>query len=571
MIAKNPASILLFFFLMLLATPMLFGADENKPEVPLTWQEHQRLATKLYDEGNTAGALSHFEKADLETDQPQVFHYNRGLCHRKLGEHEQALKQFKDAMGGQDPLLDMDAQFQVGMVHYGQALVESTDGGGIKLDIPQLTEASFAFTAVLDMGNRHKELLDGPRKDLLKKAETNVLIIATKYKDYQDKMSREKGKKSPIVQGDVKVNGRAVANTRVYIKSKWEDKIFAHTLCDAGGGFRFDHLKTGKYQLAAALFDTDKAQDLKWGEDVKVPAHEKDVQHLTVQGAITLASPYQTSCPSLGAPWDDHLRAGGSQSIVKSTDWGELNDGYPEASLPKDSDVNLAYVGFAEPEVQMMLVVPSQQGAAGGVACADSAGCANPAQGTPAVTPKAGGNVEAQKPPTFAVSLMGYHDGKTVVAPNKISISGLKEGLDKPMPLFEATITTTDAGLYRWTSEEFAHQDCRQLVLKMSRLANGQRMSLHEVEVSENLHQKKDDKDEQKQDDKKQDDKKQEQKQDQQKQDPKQDEQKQDQQKQEKQESRPTRAVLQKIRDKNKEAKEKQQASGMIFQTDKDY
>ena len=562
----------LFYAFLLLSVSLLNAADEQKAEVPLTWQEHQRLATKLYDEGNIEAALSHFEKADLETDRPHIFHYNRGLCHRLLGENDQALKQFKDAMGGNDPLLDMDAQFQMGIVYFNQAM--GTSSGNVKLDMPALTEASFAFTHVLDMAKRNEKLLDGPHKDLTKKAETNVQIIATKYKDYQDKMSQEKGKKSPIVQGEVKVNGRAVANTRVYIKSKWEEGIYAHTLCDAGGGFRFDNLKTGKYQLASALYDTDKAEDLQWGQEIKVPTHEKDVQHLTVQGAITLATPYKTSCPSLGAPWDDHTRASGAESIVNSTDWGELNDGYPEASLPKDSDMNLAYVAFAEPDVQMMVVVPSQQqqgqgptgapqtGVTGAGSQLPSVASGVPNQPTPAQT-------EPQEPPTFAVSIMGYNDGNTTVAPDKISILGMKEGLEKPMPLYEATIQTTDSGLFHWTSEEFAYQDCRQLLLKMSRPSRGQRMSLHEVEVRENLHQKNDDKD--KKDN--QDEQKDQQKQDQQKQDQqKQDQQKQEnKEKQEPQESRSTRAVLQKIRDKNKDAKEKQQTSGMIFQTDKDY
>jgi hypothetical protein len=538
----------------------LHSAEEDNAAVPLTWQEHQRLATKLFDEGNIEAALSHFEKADMETDQPQLFHYNRGLCHRLLGEEEQALKQFRDAMGSTDPLLDMDAQFQVGQVYFQKAITPSTDKGEVTLDIPYLTESSFAFKNVMDIGRRHEQLLDAPHNDLLKKAETNVKLIAAKYKDHLDRQSREKGNKTPIIQGDVKVNGRAVAQTRVYIKSKWDDKILAHVNCDEGGGFKLSDLKTGKYQLAAALYDTNNVDDLQWGNDIKVPTHEKDVQNLTVQGAITLASPYQTSCPSLEAPWDDHLRAAGAASIVSSTDWGELCDGYPESSLPKDSDVNMAYVAFGEPQVQLVIAVPSQQ-QPGEQAGPHGAGAT---QGGMAPGTPNGGQSEAPAedtpPPTFTVTIKGYHDGEQVFAPEKINISGIKEGLEAPIPLYEATIQTTEAGLFNWKSEEFAHQDCRNLIISMTRPPQGQRMSLHEVEVSENLNQKKDQNEDQKNQDQKQD-------QDQQQQDQQQDQQ----EKQEPQESRSTRAVLQKIRDKNKDAKEKQQASGVIYQTDKDY
>ena len=114
--------------------------------------------------------------------------------------------------------------------------------------------------------------------------------------------------------------------------------------------YPFD-LKPGKYQLAAALFNTTEVDDLDWGEPVASPTREKDTKDLQIRGSMTLASPYQTQQPSMDAPWDDHLREQGAASIISSTDWGELTDGFPEGSLPADNDLHTAYVAFDQPQV----------------------------------------------------------------------------------------------------------------------------------------------------------------------------------------------------------------------------
>lgn len=563
--------------------------DEESGEPPLTWQEHLSLGQQAYGERDFEQAISHFEKAALESDDPYPLHLNRGLCHRALGEHQQAIEQLNKAMGGPSMAVDMEAQFQLGMINFSDAQQSLNSGNGQQWDLDKLKAASFNFQEVTDLGRRHRDELGQVHLDLAAKAKRNVGNISTKYKFMMDQESQQRGKKTNILQGSVKVNGRAVKNTRVHFKSKWERSIMGHALCDEGGNFTLEDLKPGKYQLAAALYDTDNPEDLEWQAPVKVPSREKDVQDLSVQGALTLASPYQSNLPSLKAPWDDHLREQGPSSIVQSTDWGELNDGFPESGLPADSDLHMAYVGFDQAELQLVMAVPSQEqqgqnpmSAAHGGAPMGPGG-AMPPQGQPGMghalgAPQASGNAqEVTPPPTFTITVKGYRDGERNAAPSSITVMGIKEGQDQPLTLYSSEVEVDATGTYSWQSEAFVHQGCRNLLMNFKR-GQGERMIFHEVEVSEDLHQNQEDQQQDQQQD--QQDNQDQQDQNQQQQDQqdqggdqqdKQDQQDQQDQDQQQQESRSTRAILQKLREKNEEAKEKNAVRGYIIQTDKDY
>lgn len=530
-------------------------APADSAALPLTWEEHQKLGLQKADHGEYAEAIVHFDKAALEAEEQGALDYNRGKCHMELGEHEDAIKNFESALSSEDLGVRLSSQFQIATVHYLKAFKSSGNTEQIELDVDQLMKSSFAFQEVQAIGRRHDQQLSRDQRELVAKASRNLRNIAAKYKHHLDQQSRERGSKTPVVQGSVKVNGRAVKGAKVYIKSKWEDRIYGHVIADEGGSFKFDDLKPGQYQLAPALYNTKEAEHLNWGEPLKVPTREKDLHDQNIQGVMTLAAPYQSSVQSLEAPWDDHLRDSGAQSIISSTDWGELTDGFPSEALPTDHDTHLAYVSFDAPEWIIAIGVPSQEQQ-------------QQAQQVEKST-------EPTPPPTFAVTLKGFHDGDQCLSPDEIKVMGMKEGLEQPTLLYEANIQTTDAGLFEYRTEEFAHQDCRSLMLHLKR-SGGQRTSLHEIEVRENLHQKNDqqqdqeqqDQDQQNQDQNQDQQQDQQQDQEQQNQDQKQDQQ---QQKPEPQESRSTRAILQKIKEKNEEAKEKNKASGIIISTDKDY
>jgi hypothetical protein len=530
-------------------------AANEQAVAPLTWEEHFKLGIQKYDLGQVEEALSHFEKADIESDHPEKIAFNRAKCHLLLNETEAAEKHLKSSLGSGEPSLDIKAQFQLGQLFFDQAFTVSANTQEPTLDLDKLKASSFAFQEVQSLGRRHERHLDSVDRELLAKAKQNVKNIAAKYKHHLDQESKERGKKSPIIQGSVKVNGRAVKGSKVFVKSKWEDKIYGHVQADEGGGFKFEDLPPGKYQLAPALFETQNIGDLKWGADIKVPTREKDVHDQSISGVLNLASPYQTNVPSLDAPYDDRLRDNGAASITKSTDWGELNDGFPVESLPSDNDLHRAYVAFQQPKVVLALAVPSQE---------QQEQAAQIQQST-----------EPSPPPTFKISLLGFHDGKEVSRPKSLKVFGMKEGLEQPMPLYESIVNSTDMGLYQYDTSEFAHQDCRNLIIEMETV-RGQRMSLHEVEVRENLNKKDEQQDQQDQDQQQdqQDQNQQQDQQDQEQQDQQDQNQQQDQQQdqqQEPQESRSTRAILQQIKDKNEKAKEKNAASGIIISTDKDY
>lgn len=511
-------------------------------EVPLTWQEHRDLGLVAYDAGNLEEALSHFEKACENHPSPQPIHFNRGLVHQKLGEVESAEDQFRLALAEDQPALALRAHYQMGRLFYEMAYPPE-GSGNTEVDLEDWKDASAAFRDAMGVFRRHEGIMNEEDREVRDRAETNVALLSARYKAIMDEKNRSRGSLVDVIQGQTDVNGRTVEGVRVYLKSKWDEGILAHTQSDAGGGFRFEGLEPGRYQIASALYDTDEQEELKWGEDIKVPTRSEDSESTSVGGSMTLASPYRSSLPSLDAPYDDHSRLQGPASIVHSTDWGQLTDGFSAQFLPADSDLHLAYVAFDGPRLQIATAVPST---------------------SPPSTPQAAAP-EPEKPPTFRLTLKGYADEENSVLPKEVKVYGLSANVEEePRLLFEGQ-PSSSANLFDWSSDEFVHFGHRNLLIDLEGEL-GKRISLHEIEVSENTHQ---DNQDQNQDQ----DQQQDQNQDQQEQEDPQDQEEQQQQPEPPQDqtSRNTRAILQQIRDKNEEAKDRQQATGTIIRTDKDY
>ena len=95
--------------------------------------------------------------------------------------------------------------------------------------------------------------------------------------------------------------------------------------------------------------------------------------------------------------------------------------------------------------------------------------------------------------------------------------------------------------------------------------SKGKRMSFHEIEVYEDRHEKNEN---QQQDQQQNQDQQQDQ---QQNQDQQQDQDQPQQQQPQERESRSVRSILQKVKDKNEDAKERQKGTGIILYSDKDY
>ena len=81
-----------------LFTTQFFTSQGWANAVPLTWEEHLQLGEAAYSRQDFEEAISHFEKAELESDSPHTLYYNRGMAHRALSENEQAMEMFRKSM-----------------------------------------------------------------------------------------------------------------------------------------------------------------------------------------------------------------------------------------------------------------------------------------------------------------------------------------------------------------------------------------------------------------------------------------------------------------------------------------
>ena len=158
-------------------------AEEPSEGVPLTWEQHFALGATQFDLGQYGEALSHYEKATIESDQQEVLAYNRGRCHLELGEMEAAEKHFMEALGSEDFSLDMQAQFQLATLYYDQSFSTSGNSAKMEMDIEKLKQSSFAFQEVQNIARRHEKHLEPEHQKLLNKATRNVRSIAAKYKN----------------------------------------------------------------------------------------------------------------------------------------------------------------------------------------------------------------------------------------------------------------------------------------------------------------------------------------------------------------------------------------------------
>lgn len=537
---------------------MLYADDsetnQEKPELIKSSEQHFQEGQKAFLNGDFTAALESFDLSELESDDLDPIQFNRALCHMALGEFDKAIEGFEKVLSSQDPEYRLKAHYNLGHCYYQQSLQapEPKEGEsppptdpGIAFNEEKLNLSVGAFREIESMARRYEGRLSGDAMDIVEKAKNNLKIIIAKYTWYKDQLAKTKGRLTKVIRGNVSVNGQPARYAFVYLKSKWDDSIYAHMRTDESGKFNFEGLEVGKYELAAALYEEKDAKFLNWEQEVKVPAYETDETDLKIHGAMTLGMPYQSQTPSLETPWDDHLRFNGSQSITSSTDWGELNDGRPIETLPEDNDFHQGYVAFDALNLRIGMAIPTQQ--------------------QPQVQPgqQAQQSTESSPPPTYQITLKGFQNLEDVHFPDKIRIFGLKEGQEQPIPLYSDNIITDSKGLTEWKSQEFEHQDCRQLLFDFNR-SKGKRMSFHEIEVAENTHQEND----QQQD---QQDQNQEQEQQQNSDQNQQQNQPQEQQQPEQRESRSVRSILQKIKDKNEEAKERQKGSRIILHSDKDY
>ncbi len=495
---------------------------------------------KAFDAKEYSTALDFFEKAEFDSDQNEKIYYNKGLSHFKLSEYDLAEEAFKKSLNANNVELDIKASYNLGHLYYTKAIVPSTDEGGFTIDEENIRLAVDYFRDVKNFSQKKNANLNKKTKQIIVDAEYNEKLIIARLKILKDKEKKEKGKKVNILKGNVKANGNAIEGATVYIKSKWDDHILAQVKTDSTGAFQIPELDMGKYQLAATLFNDARADLLNWSEPKKVPAYEKDNVDLNISGPLTLASPYNASVLPLAVPFNDSLRLSGPDSILKSTDWGELTDGKPVDYFSDTNGIDTGYVAFAEQQFQMSIAVPSKK-----------------QNQNPQKIKK---TTEPAEPPTFKVTLKGFVDKETAMLPENLIIFGMKKDAKEPIPLYNTTVKTTEEGLYSWTSEEFAQQDCRVLLLGFSRIS-GKHIALHEIEVSEDNKQENKDQNEDKKKKKDEKDKDKKDNEDQKKKD----------KKKKKQDSRPVKKILGDIRKKNKDAKEKQDGTGVMLRVDKDY
>lgn len=455
-----------FILLLLMSVHLAHSqAGENSP--PLKWKEHFRNGLEALESGQNEQALQHFERAEFESDFPELVYYNQGLSLMRLGEGVQAEDKFKKAIGTLPDLTALRARYNLGLLHADRAIVPSTDP-----DAPptlKQTETEQAVNYFRDVGSlAEKEVFEDNEKaqELRRRAEENEKLLLARMKIQNDRDARKKGNRVPFLLGKLNANGRPVEGGWVYFRNKWDDDINGYTRSGPDGDFKTTPLDPGWYFLGGAFYETDNYPNLK--ERQRVPAYDSDPVSIDVRGALSLACPYQASVPSLGGVFQDRSRLEGPESITSSTDWGELDDGRPESDLPEDTDEHPAYVAFDAEDFQIAFGLPVKQ-----------------QQQMPQMQQST--SVEPTTPPTYTVTLKGYTDDKVAVPPSTFFVMGMKEGEEKPIPLHGETISTTQKGLYSWTSKEFEQKDCRQLLLGFKR-QGGERISFHEIEINEQTH-----------------------------------------------------------------------------------
>ncbi len=446
-----------FMKLLMLMTTLLcaVAAGEPAPEA-----DSYRAGVAAYDHGDPAAALAHFEKAALTAEKPQVIHYDMGLCHLDLKETTQAREAFEKAAAGEDPLISLKARYNIAHAHYSEALKPTSDAGVMRLELAPAAAALDAFRDAARLAE--KEPLAGLRaaRRIAEDARSNARTIVALLKTQHDEEAQREGGRVQSLQGTVKVNGRPISGAFVYVKSKWEDEIQARARSREAGTYIFDKLEVGKYQLAARLYEVNGARDLDWGKEVRVPATAQHREDLEIQGPFSLGCPYLATSPSLQAPFDDHLRGGGPESLTRSTDWGELTDGRPSASFPENSDTDMGYVAFSTPSFQIVMALPPP----------------------PPPSEEIKNSTEPKTTPTYIVTLKGYGGGDAV-PPKGFAVLGLKQGKDS-VPLYNTVVETTNKGRYEWSSPPFDQQGFNHLIFAFAR-QGGERVSLHEIEVQE--------------------------------------------------------------------------------------
>jgi len=524
-----PIFIISFYFISAHTEEALIGSD--------VWF---KKGIEAFDAKEYSTALDFFEKAEFDSDSNEKIYYNKGLSHFQLSEFDLAEEAFKKAINANNAELDIKASYNLGHLYYKKSIIPTTEEGSFKVDEESIRLAVDFFRDVKKFSKKKNINISNEAEQIIIDAEYNEKLIVARLKILRDKEKKEKGKKINILKGNVKANGNAIEGATVYIKSKWDDQILAQVKTDSTGAFQIPNLDMGKYQLAATLYNDARADLLNWGEPKKVPSYEKENVDLSISGPLTLASPYNSSVLPLAIPFNDSLRLNGPDSILKSTDWGELTDGKPQDYFSETNGIDTGYVAFSEQQFQMSIAIPTQK------------------QQPDAQQIKK--TTEPSEPPTYKVTLKGFVDKENATLPENLIIFGMKKDSKEPIPLHNTTVKTTEEGLYSWTSEEFEQKDCRVLLLGFSRIS-GKHIALHEIEVSEDT--KQENKDQDKNQDKKDQDKKEDQKKDDKKKDEKKPEKKQD--------SRPVKKILRDIRKKNKDAKDKQEGSGVMLRVDKDY
>lgn len=524
----------ILFFIIAFSTVV---AEEKQP---MTWDEHFEIGINAFDQKDFEQALISFGKAELESTEVDKIHYNKGLCHLKLDEHDLAEKELTKALRARDPLLKLKARYNLAHVHYNHAIIPSSDEGSYTYDEDKLTTCLDFFRDVKREVAKEPLNKESEALQLAQKADENIKLVVARLKIMRDRENSKKGEKVPFIQGTLQVNGRPVGDGRLYLKSKWEDQLLGTLKSDPSGTFKFDELEMGKYQIAGALYETESLEQLSFNEPVKVPTYEKDNQDIKLSGPLSMACPYQASVLPLKIPHSDSSRASGPDSITSSTDWGELTDGKPEDLFPEDHDLDPGYVGFDVPEFQIAMALPS-----------------------PPQNPQAGHPEESkeEKPePTYNVTLKGFHDDVKVVLPDLFQVYGFKKDMEKPELLYTSAVSTTDPGKYSWSSGPFPHKDFRHLIFTFQKKGKG-RISLHEIEVQEDTGQNQSNQDQQQNEN-----------QDQNQQQQKQQQQKQQEEQKKNEPSRSTRSILSRVRKKNEDEKDKRQTkSGIILKTDRDY
>ncbi|MBF0245752.1 MAG: tetratricopeptide repeat protein, partial [Planctomycetes bacterium] len=422
--------------LILLSCLPLLYAEEAAQD----WRDYFDRGLSSAQKGAYEEALSEFDKAELESDRPQLITYNRSVCHMELGEYELAKAELEKILDATEPRFALLARYNLGHLHYQNSIKNSSDAGKTNMDMEDAKLALDYFRDVVNMCKRPPYASEPEAPAIQADADQNKRLLLARLKDLEDLKDKDRGERTNTLQGFVAVNQRPVEGARVYFKSKWEDPIAGETRSGKEGKFSID-LDVGKFQLAATLYEAP-ASALKWNPPLRIPAFAKDTHTLPINGPLSLACPYQASHSTLPPPYTDGLRLEGPDSITSSTDWGELTDGRPGESFPEDSDIDGGYVAFQEPIFQIAMGLP-------------------PAREP---SPVAASNVtDPGNKPTYTIVLKGFQNGDDCLPPETLRIYGKNPSQKDPQLLYEGKVSPEATGKYEWRSEPIPEEDSRQL------------------------------------------------------------------------------------------------------------